>query len=457
MLGALILIAQTAQARDFDHAGAPVQRVIEQIAKAYGEKAKADGTLSRDYLILDLRNETFERAKSLIAKTLNASWQQDKHGTWILHRSKQQEQQDEHKEYEARVAAIKRYQAAIKVPARLNGRITEDFITQVVAATTLNDNKQMSDLFQRSPANRALDRLSKELDPEFLASLPTSGVVLLSAYDTVGTIAMPKAARDIIGEALADQNALADVMDIKAGSVKRHFQFSRLADDRAQTYIVVSGATGMPESLSLPLKSGQGSLEVSGGALLMQIDPDRPPLYTWPDSLKSPLVLSDQAREFNRLRPLNFSSSAQVTKPSDALLSYFLDTQDNDVYDLVVGAAVRQAADAEHKSYVVSASATMLGQGMRLSRKTQWTLRDALTILFPPEFADVQRTESAVTIRPTMPVSSRAAEYDRADFARALNSLEHRDKNAVEPVSAVAFESSGMYSRARSWLSYLSR
>ena len=106
---------------DFDHKGAPVVRVVEAMAEAFGEEMKADGTMLRDYVIVAFRGTTAKRARELLADALNASWVEDD-GELILHRSRAQELEDERTDLAVNTRFVRGIQDQIsKFPGSLTG------------------------------------------------------------------------------------------------------------------------------------------------------------------------------------------------------------------------------------------------------------------------------------------------------------------------------------------------
>ena len=215
----LLSLAIQQKTFDFDHKGAPVVRVVEAMAEAFGEEMKADGTMSRDYVIVAFRDTTAERARELLADALNASWVEEK-GKLILHRSHAQELEDERTDQRVHARFIRAIQEELKVPDRLVGDKAVRFLKRLYEVTgTATSYTEREAMRAKLPGSRAVSRLVVELDAELLAKLPLRVPITFSVAGGFGKRQLPSSARAVLGEFVQDQNALMDLLELHAATV----------------------------------------------------------------------------------------------------------------------------------------------------------------------------------------------------------------------------------------------
>ncbi len=420
---------------DFDHPGAPVSRVVEAMGKAYGIEATADATMSRDFVIVALRHETVERARSLISDALNATWV-EKDGRWRLTRTADQSLQDERREHQWVVESLTKAQAAIKVPPRLSGDSAEALVKEVVAASTSSVPIQIeSSRGGNLPGHRAAARVLTSFEPKVLASLPQNAPVAFNLSGARGHERLPNAARSVLNEFITDHFGMRDLFSIRAANIdppRGLDDFQRSPDaitavlTRTDQFVMcdmVVRREGSFMSLTFTASLGAPSAQI--------------PSPVWPSELDATIEFSELAKQRMALRPVWAESISIVPQPSAELLDVFLKPRTHDPWELATSEAVRQAADAMGRSFIVVPIDQMIGLESRLAR-SQPTLRTALEALFTKFVYEAQVTNTEVFVRPRGAASARAGRVGRTELATALTSLRSRSGGTLEALAELA-------------------
>ncbi len=439
---------------DFDHPGAPVSRAVEAMGKAYGVEMTADPTMKRDFVILALRSETVERARELLAKALNATWT-EKEGKWTIKRTPVQEREDEEREFNERVVGIRAYQKSIKVPPRVVGDVAEKYVKDLLIQLAEPEASMSNELGARSALSRTVVRLCKELDSEMIARLPIGQHRLFGGRASLTMSVMPKRALQIIQEGIADHNAVYSLITARAATISDSYHpliGASVEDARVEVY---PHETGFSLQLSIP--SSNTAFDITAYDWSIEYESQVTP-HSWPSVLDRKLEMSDLALEMNALKPPRLGPGSAGTPPSKELLEVFFDHENRDYLGLAPTEVVKQAADAEGKSYVVAVPDPAASLAIRLSRQTTWTIKGALETVYSPFLCRVIATDRDVVIFPLLPAQERQGRYSRERFARALRAFLGRSNRTIEPLAdAMRGLSRAGVSRLLSRLSMLAR
>ena len=457
MLTAITLaLALQQKTFDFDHKAAPVARVVAAMAEKLNEDISADGTLSRDIVIVAFRDSTPERARELLAKALNASWVQ-KDDKLTLHRSRAQRQDDDKKDRLQRVDFMRTALDNFTVPERIIGEVADEYVQDIVRAVAAGKvmyNER--DLRERSPVRRGLHRLLKDLGPELLASLPDSAPTIFTLQGGFASKRLPSSAGPIVGEMLADHVSLVARLETRAGNIQT-LQELAAVDPRpgAVSLVITTSPYGLDARIRID-KTGDGELGTSA---------DRPELdmsvladHQWPDGLDAPIDLSELAKERMALGGARFTNLLEKRLPSKELLEVYLKPETHDHLELASTEIVLQAADASGKSFVVVPPDWSGSMEIRLGRLNSPPIAQALDLVYYKLFTRSELYDDAVLLMPRMPATARVNRVGRREFATILEAMREREKSILEPMAdMVATTNLSGASRASSLLSTLSR
>jgi hypothetical protein len=238
--------------------------------------------MTDDVVIVALRNESFERARSLLSRALNATWT-EQGGRWRLHRTPAQQRQDESREFKRRLDSYTAYQERIKVPSRVVADVANAYVKDLLIHVSTTEGGS-SDVLERSPLARAVLRLAAELDPRFLARLPLGRHTVLSGDSSA-----------IVG---TDHNSVNDLIAAKAATIADAYHSRISAAAHSARLHIYPLADRFTLRLSLPSAQGDSDHIVEDPWLQFE-SPVLP--RTWPDSLNTRVELSPQALELDRL------------------------------------------------------------------------------------------------------------------------------------------------------------
>ncbi|MCH7905022.1 MAG: hypothetical protein IH944_10720 [Armatimonadetes bacterium] len=445
----LLSLAVQQKTFDFDHKGAPVARVVAAMAEAFGEELKADGTMSRDYVIVAFRHTTAERAKELLADALNASWV-EKDGELILHRSHAQELEDGRTDLEVLARFIRAIQEELEVPDRLVGEKAIRFFKTLYDSTgTRISVSVLETMTAKLPGSRAVARLVRELDAEFLAKLPLRVPIVFSVAGGFGKRQLPSSARAVLGEFIQDQNGLVDLLELRAATVDPLLDMGRVSTNVQDVRVTIMlTRTGLRVRLTSPKIDERRHVDVS---LSFEAPSD---LYygskQWPDGLDGLLNLSAIAMERTWLRPPTTPLTKSPNQPSKELLEVYLNPKEHDFLELAISEIVKQAADQSGKSFVAVPYDWTLD--IRLSRYKEISLEDALDLMFLMLYQQVELAD-AVVVTPMTPLLARQGHVGRREFANSLKAFRNRSRDTLSPLADLYASCSSI--RATSILSFM--
>ncbi|MCH7905021.1 MAG: hypothetical protein IH944_10715 [Armatimonadetes bacterium] len=439
---------------DFDHKGAPVARVVEAMAEAFGEEMKADGTMSRDYVIVAFRDATAERAKQLLADAMNASWIEDD-GKLILHRSHAQELEDERTDLAVYSRSIRGIQEQIEIPDRLVGEQVAQFIK--VLFETAADGRTYSEgeaMRAMLPGGRALARLAKESDAEFLASLPLGVPVTFSVTGGFGTRQLPNSARPILAEFIQDQNALMELLELRAATAAPVAGMGRVSPSLQDVRVTI-----MTHGFDLMATIRAPRTDIPVDVEIVRFFDGPLELYVtdmqWPDGLNASIEVSELAKQSWRVRPPPTNGALSPDQPSEELLEIYLNPKEHDFLELAVSEIVIQAAEQSGESFVV-VPLDWIGTG-RLARYNEISIDDALDIIFRV-FYEQRRLPDATIVTAITPAQARRDRVGRQEFANSFKAFRERKRDTLTPLAHVVSSSSTLFvSSLLNRLSALSR
>ncbi|MCH8979151.1 MAG: hypothetical protein IH945_07900 [Armatimonadetes bacterium] len=453
-----IILAITLQQKtfNFDHKAAPVARVVAAMADALDEEMSADGTLSRDIVIVAFRKTTPDRARELLAKALKASWVQ-KDDKLILHRSRAQRQEDVAADRSQRVEFMRGLLDGLEVPERVIGKSADEYIQEIVrAAASGKAMYNQNELRQRAPVRRGLHRLLKDLGPELLASLPAGAPTIFTLQGGFVSKRLPSSAGPIIREMLSDHVSLVERLEARAGNIIVFHDLTKIDPSPGAVSLVLT--TGF-YYLSARIKIERPeSGELTAWANPPEIDLSVLADHQWPDGLRVPIDLSDLAKERMALHNAGFTDLIERSLPSKELLDVYLKPESHDHLELASSQIVRQAADACGKSFVVVPQDRSGSMEIRLGRLNSPPIMQALELVYHKLFTRSELYDDAVLLMPRMPATARKDRIGRREFAAALKAMRERKQTLLEPLANMVATTNLLgASRAFSLLSSLSR
>lgn len=427
-----ILLAQTAPAIDFDHKGAPVERVVAAMSKAYNEKMLADVTMQKDFIVLALRSETAERARALTAESLNATWTK-KNDTWILHRTAEQHRAEYARSLKITTEKIKSIQGRITLPPRVTGKVADEIVQKMIASELDKEGEFVEGMSPELPLGRMFTRLLKDIPAEYYATRLENDQNVFSLRGGNGVWQLPPTAREIILEGLSDQNALRDLLDAKAGSIALPYALGRTAIDLDSLILCLAGRQDI-HAIHARYKSEKGH-EVQFYYYLPSSEGNEIPPHKWTSKLDAVYTKSPLFAEWMDLLSGNDIESMKK-QPSGDLLRLLTDSPNSDHLDLFLNPLVRLAADCSKKSFVVRGPEFGSWFESRVNRVSGAQISHVLNTAFSQYYYDVVERDREVLVVPRDSHSVRGTEYDRVAFAKALKVL--RSENALEILEPVS-------------------
>jgi len=212
---------------------APVPKIVAELSKATGVPMAATMVLGKDIVTIDVHDRPLSEVMERLAKTLDASWKNDK-GTFRLNRSDAQSTAQENTERQYRekqiAAEISRSKALRDGTLTLEDakKLRQQFekLREKNPRYSFDPYGELSGAISMAPARRALIRLIAQLDLSEVSLLEPGDRIAYSNKPTHTERQFSFPIEDLLGRFVAEQNVWAEA----AGTVSEGGP-SRMADD----------------------------------------------------------------------------------------------------------------------------------------------------------------------------------------------------------------------------------
>jgi len=415
---------------------APAKVVLQKLGDELDVRMIPGGSVSQDVFGLAFREAPSATVLAEIATTLNAQWERDSSGTYILNRTPRHEAEEDEESRLALMRAIRDDLAKTKNDAAFDSGIAHkilDSAKKTASETSAGTAKQLNNLRDKMPMARLMQSVLEAIGPEELLRPWTSQGIAYVANPSASQKALPPSLQSVFRRFESETRIHSEVIDAvgKPGNDNLfeifHAPFGQSTGPLRYT-LQTEIADENQLKVLLMIQSPNG--ETSGRYRYFTLLPDaEPPSYAGlAAGLTEPIALSDDEKAlFDR-----------KTTPNPGLRKVFENLEEKDILSYLTESPFLALAKAKglNTVYLLSDSAWHLSYGTYPpdGQSPQAFFADARL----PYRYKVEVANGTLRVRPVNRRRSRENRFPRAALPNALAKLDRLQYPDIETLASVA-------------------